>query len=194
MRSLVLPALALTLVSAAAPPHTQVVGSLVNRTALAGGLTVDGDYVQAGGAELVARERPLTVSGRVRLAGGIDLSGVGRVPADEIVLVDHGGRTAVEGTFAGLPEGTGVELGSTLYRISYRGGDGNDVTLTATGPASALDEPADRNAPSAADNGEFGWWPYVLLLGTLGALLTPGTLWPRAHDEVRRGGRRRRGR
>lgn len=35
------------------------------------------------------------------------------------------------GTFSGLPEGADVVFGSTRFRISYVGGDGNDVVLTA---------------------------------------------------------------
>lgn len=59
-----------------------------------------------------------------------------------------------------------------------------EVSLVTPAPASVTvqQQPAPENPPSAADNGEFGWWPYVLLLGTLGALLTPGTLWPRKFD------------
>jgi hypothetical protein len=38
--------------------------------------------------------------------------------------------TTVSGIFAGLPEGTGFTNNGTVFQISYRGGDGNDVVLT----------------------------------------------------------------
>ncbi|WP_416967818.1 hypothetical protein [Streptomyces sp. 4F14] len=57
-----------------------------------------------------------------------------------------------------------------------------EISLVTPAPAAAQRQPAPEDPPSAADNGEFGWWPYVLLLGTLGALLTPGTVWPRKFD------------
>jgi autotransporter-associated beta strand protein len=41
------------------------------------------------------------------------------------------GKT-VSGTFNGLPEGQTIAIGTRHFSISYRGGDGNDVVLTAT--------------------------------------------------------------
>ena len=49
-----------------------------------------------------------------------------------LTIVDNGGSAAITGTFAGLPEGATLQGGSSqYYRISYVGGTGNDVTLTA---------------------------------------------------------------
>jgi hypothetical protein len=45
-------------------------------------------------------------------------------------LVNNQGFDPVSGIFLGLPEGAIVDHGQSL-RISYQGGDGNDVTLTA---------------------------------------------------------------
>jgi hypothetical protein len=42
--------------------------------------------------------------------------------------------TNATGTFAGLPEGAVFEVSGTGFRITYRGGDGNDVVLTADNP------------------------------------------------------------
>ncbi len=62
---------------------------------------------------------------------------------DQITLIDNQGG-AVSGTFNDLPEGAPVVLNDQSWIISYRGGDGNDVTLTrerfvppATGPVIA---------------------------------------------------------
>jgi autotransporter-associated beta strand protein len=46
------------------------------------------------------------------------------------VIIRHHGTNAVLGTFNGLPEGAIFNEGTNQYRISYVGGDGNDVTLT----------------------------------------------------------------
>ncbi len=52
------------------------------------------------------------------------------VGADEFRIIDNLGSSPINGTFAGLPEGSTIMLGSAPFKISYVGGDGNDVTLT----------------------------------------------------------------
>ena len=49
----------------------------------------------------------------------------------ELVIVDNDGTEDVTGTFDGLAEGDVVLLGGQLFALSYEGGTGNDVTLTA---------------------------------------------------------------
>ena len=53
---------------------------------------------------------------------------------------------AVEGTFEGYAEGAQVTIGGIVFSISYVGGDGNDVVLTA------LNTGADPSAPNTAAN------------------------------------------
>ncbi len=48
---------------------------------------------------------------------------------DTLTLINNGGSNPVTGTFAGLPEGSLLTVGGSTFRISYAGGDGNDVTL-----------------------------------------------------------------
>jgi hypothetical protein len=55
----------------------------------------------------------------------------------EFVLVDHAGVGAFPGQFAGLGEGAVFEASGREFSISYVGGDGNDVVVTA------LEEPSD---------------------------------------------------
>lgn len=90
-----------------------------------------------------ATNTPLVVTGAVNLAGArlaagfADLSLLGTA----LKLIDKTGAGAITGTFAGLPEAalftaTNENNGLvTLYRISYAGGDGNDVTLTPVPPS-----------------------------------------------------------
>ena len=53
------------------------------------------------------------------------------VTGDSFVLIDNDGTDPVSGTFAGLPEGAVFAVGDTSFRITYSGGTGNDVVLTA---------------------------------------------------------------
>ncbi|MGW3310881.1 hypothetical protein ACWDG9_30315 [Streptomyces sp. NPDC001073] len=106
-------------------------------------------------------------------------------------------------TVVTVPSGTttydGLRLADTTYRISYRGGDGNDVVLTAapTGSSSPTAHPktssgttlAEARTTDTARGDSFGWWPYALGLGLLGGLLVPVTRRTRGGD--RRGGGRR---
>lgn len=69
------------------------------------------------------------------------------------VIIDNDGTDPVNGTFAGLPqESIIVTPRGTRYQISYRGGTGNDVTLTNVSPP---------NSPPTADAGG----PYVIAEG-----------------------------
>jgi autotransporter-associated beta strand protein len=58
-------------------------------------------------------------------------------PGTNFTIVDNIGANPVTGAFAGLPEGATFSVGANLYRISYTGGTGNDVVLTASVAATA---------------------------------------------------------
>ncbi|MFI7499737.1 autotransporter [Streptomyces sp. NPDC049687] len=187
-----------------------VKGSVTNEGVVTGGVTVSGDYAQRDQGQLVLGAAPLKVAGTVRLAGGLDLSAAGagagntaRAKAEgnkgekKITVLDHTGQGSVSGTFDGLREGAEVKLADTVYRISYRGGDGNDVVLTAeTASTSPSSRPSastgavtarTRSANTGMSSG-MGWWPYVLAAGLLAGLGMPMTLRRRAR--ARRGGGR----
>ena len=57
------------------------------------------------------------------------------------VIIDQAGARAVQGTFKDLAEGATFEQNGVVFRVSYIGGDGNDVTLTV------------QNTPTAPDTG-----------------------------------------
>jgi hypothetical protein len=70
---------------------------------------------------------------------------------ERFVLISNDGTDPVTGTFAGLPEGAllsalGPEIeesdivvaSNVQFRISYKGGDGNDVVLTTDFPEIAV--------------------------------------------------------
>jgi autotransporter-associated beta strand protein len=84
---------------------------------------------------------------QMRVTGGVTLTntelsiadGPAISPFAHIILIDNDGTDPIAGTFAGLPEGATVTGGAATGQpltISYRGGDGNDVVLTATGEVS----------------------------------------------------------
>src|SRR5262245_40915033 len=75
----------------------------------------------------------IVVTGAVNLGGAsinINVSGFAPAVGDSFVLVSNDGADPVTGTFAGLAEGASTTAGGFLFRISYAGGDGNDVVLT----------------------------------------------------------------
>ncbi len=59
-------------------------------------------------------------------------------------IIDNDGSDAVTGTFNNLPEGATFNVGNAVFRITYKGGDGNDVVLTVvavTAGANSLQKP-----------------------------------------------------
>jgi len=79
----------------------------------------------------------LAVTGPVSLGNATlqPFLGFSPAPGTIFTLVDNDGADPVAGTFSGRPEGSTFLLGSTIVRMSYVGGDGNDVTLAAIDPA-----------------------------------------------------------
>jgi autotransporter-associated beta strand protein len=169
-----------------------VKGAVTNDGVVAGGVTVAGDYTQSAKGELVLAQRPLKVSGSVRLTGDLDLSAAGTAPSRKITVLNNTGKAKTTGAFKGLKEGARLKLADTTYRISYQAGDGNDVVLTATTatPARSANHPdTTSDAPTTAAtlhttntaSSRLGWWPYLLAVGLLIGLAIPA---------VRHGGRR----
>ncbi|MFD5156912.1 autotransporter [Streptomyces hawaiiensis] len=168
-----------------------VSGAVTNDGTVTTGLTVEGPYTQTPKGSLALRDKPLTVTGRVRLAGALDASAVSGA-AREITVLDHKGEARTWGTFTGLKEGARLKAAGTAYRISYRGGDGNDVVLTpgrAPSPSPTTSAPSTatpRSAGTAEDVG-FGWWPYALGSALIISLAVP--VATRRGRGGRRGGR-----
>ncbi|MFJ3417771.1 autotransporter [Streptomyces sp. NPDC086082] len=175
-----------------------VKGAITNDGLVTSGLTVTGDYTQSARGELVLGAEPLKVAGKADLAGDLDLAAAGTHPARTVTILDHTGHSPTTGVFTGLREGAKLMLADTTYRISYRGGDGNDVVLTAvpTSSSSPTAHPkastgttlAEARTTDTARGDGFGWWPYALGLGLLGGLLVPATR--RTRGGGRRGGGR----
>ena len=64
------------------------------------------------------------------------LDGADIKKGDTFTIIDfQRSGTAINGTFKDLPEGTKIVVGDAVFSISYVGGDGNDVVLTALNDA-----------------------------------------------------------
>jgi uncharacterized repeat protein (TIGR01451 family) len=114
------------------------------------------------------------VTGTVSLANAPLTVAVGFVPPPfaTFTIINNDGTDAVTGTFAGLPQGARLTAGGVSFSISYTGGTGNDVVLTAlpaapTATADAASTPfATPTALMPASNDTAG----------SGATLLPGSI------------------
>lgn len=76
---------------------------------------------------------------QLRVTGSVDLGvttlfvtqGFTPQAGQVFVIIDNDGVDAVSGSLGGIPEGGVVTLDAVPFRVSYAGGTGNDVTLTA---------------------------------------------------------------
>jgi len=106
----------------------------------AGGLTLTGPTsvlaIELGGPAVGTGYDQLVIGntgpGAVSLAGGtlnVALT-YSPAPADTFMILNKQTAGLITGTFAGLPEGGTLTANGTPLRISYVGGDGNDVVLS----------------------------------------------------------------
>jgi autotransporter-associated beta strand protein len=131
------------------------------------GLLHTGDLALAAGAHF-AVELGGTAAGiggydQIDVTGAVDLGGAtldlaltgGFNPAagSSFEIIENDGADAVSGTFAGLAEGASVKVGGATFSISYHGGDGNDVTLTAGASQTPVNQPpVPVNGTAGHDN------------------------------------------
>ncbi|HEY0075793.1 MAG TPA: Calx-beta domain-containing protein, partial [Abditibacteriaceae bacterium] len=104
-----------------------------------GTISLNGNYQQGANAELnvefngsaAATQDHLNVTGSVTLAGDLKVT-LGFTPAigANLTVINNAGSDAVNGTFSGLPQGAKLAANDAVLRISYTGGDGNDVVIT----------------------------------------------------------------
>ncbi len=69
----------------------------------------------------------LLPDGQVLVAGGV---GFGLPTGTVFTAIRNTSTTPISGTFANLPDGSTIFAGGKNFRVSYSGGDGNDLTLT----------------------------------------------------------------
>jgi Big-like domain-containing protein len=116
-------------------PDTHATGILHTKSLTLAGGSLDVDLVPGSDSDLVQ------VTGPVSLSGALKVSLPGTTPAfgQAFVILDNDGTDPINGTFTNLPEGSAVHSGNYVFRLSYTGGDGNDVELvTAAQPVITL--------------------------------------------------------
>ena len=87
----------------------------------------DGEYDQVNAAGAVT----LGSDGEAGVALNVNLGFFTIEVDEELVIINNDGTDAVEGTFENLPEGGEINALGQLFSVSYQGGTGNDVVLTA---------------------------------------------------------------
>jgi hypothetical protein len=106
-------------------------------------LTVTSDFTESAAANFnIELTTPQSGSGLVSVGGTVTLNGsalnITALPGfsgDDFTLISNTGGTSVVGTFAGLPEGTTLSVGGSVFHITYLGGAGNDVVLKQQPPS-----------------------------------------------------------
>ena len=97
-------------------------------------LDVTGDLTLVNGTRLTVSEHAehrLRVQGRIHLADvALYLRDDGRAAGSPRTILENLGSAPISGAFAAVPEGGRFISGGVEYRITYRGGDGNDVVAT----------------------------------------------------------------
>jgi len=95
----------------------------------------------------------LSVGGSITLAGQLDLvAPPGLPPGTSYTLLNKTSAGAVAGSFTGKPEAATFTAGDRNWRITYQGGDGNDVVVTVA-PASAIASWRDTHFGSPDNSG-----------------------------------------
>jgi hypothetical protein len=135
-------------------------------------LNIAGDYAQLstgklsmefGGVSAGTLYDQLDVSHDVMLSGGLQATltnGFVPVAGQSFTIIKNDGTNAVNGTFAGLSQDASLTISGRLFQISYSGGDGNDVTLTAmtdtsdANPSILLLDATGKGALTASGNGQ----------------------------------------
>src|SRR5262245_9681860 len=83
--------------------------------------------------------RSLAVTGTVQLGGTVSVVPTQQMPPSsgaQFTLINNDGTDPIVGTFANAPEGGLIQVSPFFQmRITYRGGDGNDVVATVVGGA-----------------------------------------------------------
>ena len=99
---------------------------------------------------------------------------------DTFTIIDNKGTSPVigtttgTGTFKDLPEGAEITAGGVTFKISYVGGDGNDVVLTALKVSKASEASKDPKAPKVPNTG--GEKLAVNLIGAMAGVASAAAL------------------
>ncbi|TAE77122.1 MAG: hypothetical protein EAZ84_05535, partial [Verrucomicrobia bacterium] len=116
--------------------------------AVTSGASINGDLSMAPGANFEARpDTPLDVGGTLTLDGNLSVNFPRGIPVgSQFTILRKNSAGPVSGIFTGLPEASNFTASAYSWRISYFGGDGNDVVLTTlSGPTNELESWRDTH-------------------------------------------------
>jgi 6-phosphogluconolactonase (cycloisomerase 2 family) len=153
------------------PPGSSVgtsaaTSSDTNTATASTGTISSGDLTLSSGATLsidILADEATAVHDAVAVTGAVSIDGAmlsfalaGRLPIDvEYVFVDNDGSDPILGQFSGIGEGSYIETEGQRFRLSYVGGDGNDITIYAPPTGEVFGRVwRDDNANHTADAGE----------------------------------------
>jgi autotransporter-associated beta strand protein len=139
-------------------------------------LTLSGAYqVEVGGTTACSGYDQLKVTGTVDVTNGTLSTALynGFVPSvgHAYTIIDNDSNDAVTGTFNGLAEGASFTAQGVTYRVTYVGGDGNDVVLTVTAVDAAV-----AGAASKAPNTGFQLLATHPAVGLLVSIVAAGAI------------------
>ena len=108
--------------------------------------------IETGGSVAGTDYDQLNVTGTVTLAGDLDIDVFSSiVKGTTFTIINNDGVDAIVGTFDGVPEGSVFDNGYDEYLVTYVGGDGNDVVLTALTDVRAVTNTNDAGVGSLRD-------------------------------------------
>ena len=109
-------------------------------------------YIEIDGTTVGIDYDQVNVTGSVTLAGSLTvIPGFTAAANDSFTIIRNDSTDAVIGTFTGLAEGAIFVAGGQAFQISYSGGDGNDVVLTAAAHTYDFQLAVDSTTYSAAE-------------------------------------------
>ncbi len=153
-----------------APGHSPGKLTVLQTLTLSSGSTYAAELQTKDAYDQLQVSDPSRTSGQDVVLAGATLSaslydGFKMAAGDTFTIINNlqPASQAVSGTFANLPEGATFKVGNGVFKISYVGGDGNDVVLTVV------------TAPATPDTGfAFVGTNPAILLG--GAVLAAGAI------------------
>lgn len=99
-----------------------------------GDIILSGTYAfELGGTTACSGYDQIVVTGIVTAGGNLSISlynDFKPTAGQTYTIINNDGSDAVVGTFTGLAEGATMTVNGYVFRVSYVGGDGNDITLT----------------------------------------------------------------
>jgi autotransporter-associated beta strand protein len=109
-------------------PGGSAIGTFnVGNTALNGTLAIE--------VADAASSDQLNANGSLALGGALTIAAPAGLPAGTaFTIISKTTLGSPDGTFMGLPQDSLIDVGGNIWKVSYTGGDGNDVVITVVAP------------------------------------------------------------